>query len=76
MTMAMTNERFNEILEQNFDFGYEVRVSSSGEINNYDSQTGYKLTDQTKSMVQSLKVLSLTDKGEELLESLDPNTKI
>ena len=74
--MAMTNERFNEILEQNFDFGYEVRVSSSGEINNYDSQTGYKLTDQTKSMVQSLKVLSLTDKGEELLESLDPNTKI
>ena len=74
--MAMSNERFNEILKQKFDFGRYLELDSDNNVNNIDPYTGQEVPEEIKKLVKSLKLVSMTKCGTELLENLDPNTKI
>ena len=46
--MAMSNERFNEILKQKFDFGRYVELDSDNKVNNFDPYTGQEVPEEIK----------------------------
>lgn len=68
----MSDERFNEILKQKFDFGRYVELDSDNNVNN----TGQEISEEIKKIVKSLKLVSMTECGAELLENLDLKQKI